>query len=304
MPFLLIILLRWIICLNLLLINFSAQSMVVYGHRGARGLAPENTLPGFQVALKHHVDAVDLDIVMTKDGVLVAYHDLILNSDITRDTKGYWLDKDAEIKVKDLTLQQLQTYDVGRIRPLSTYAATYPSQIPEDHTFIPTLQAVIRDIKKSASYPVDFQIEIKTDPTQPDLSMSAEAMVMALNQVLEAEGVSHRTKVQAYDWRCLLLLQQLNPQIETAFITDIDHEKVLLNADINIAGMWTAGFLLKDYHDFIPEMIHGLGGTWWDVEDIELTEAALKHAHQLGLKVAAWTYPDRTEKEINILLVR
>jgi glycerophosphoryl diester phosphodiesterase len=295
---------RWTVFLNLLFICFSAQSMVVYGHRGARGLAPENTLSGFRVALAHLVDAIDLDITMTKDGILVAYHDLTLNPDITRDANGQWVDAHAEIKIKDLTLKQLQTYNVGRIRPLSVYAATYPSQISEDYIAIPTLQAVIQEVKKSADYPVGFQIEIKTDPTQLDLSFSAEAMVLALNQVLQEEGISHRTKVQAYDWRCLLLLQQLNPEVETAYLTDIDHEQVLLNADAEIAGMWTAGFLLKNYHDLIPEMIHALGGTWWDAEDIELTEAQLKHAHQLGLKVATWTFPDRTGQEIDILLVR
>ncbi|MDX2345968.1 MAG: glycerophosphodiester phosphodiesterase family protein [Legionella sp.] len=288
---------------NLLFICFSAQSMVVYGHRGARGLAPENTLPGFQVALSHHVDAIDLDIAMTKDGVLVVYHDLVLNPDITRDATGDWVSIEPEVIVKNLTLKQLQTYDVGRIRPLSIYAAIYASQIPEDHTAIPTLQAVIQDIKKSEQYPVGFQIEIKTDPTRPDLSVSADEIVSALNQVLEAEGISDRTKVQAYDWQCLLMLQQLNSKIETAYLTDIDHEKVLRNMDAKIAGSWTIGYLLKNYHDSIPEMISALGGTWWDVEDIELTHEALQQAHQLGLKVATWTFPDRTGNEINIPLV-
>jgi glycerophosphoryl diester phosphodiesterase len=288
----------------LFIVCFSAESMTVCGHRGARGLAPENTLPGFRVALKHHVDVIDLDIVMTRDNVVVVYHDLMLTPDITRDATGHWLDTNAEIIVKNLTFKQLQTYDVGRIQPGSQYAKIYTSQIPQDHTAIPTLQAVIRDVKQSATYPVRFQIEIKTDPTQPEVSVSAEKIVTALHQIIKEEGISESTKVQAYDWQCLLLLQQLNAQIEIAYITDIDHEKILRHPDATIAGAWTAGYLLKNYHDSIPEMIKALGGTWWDAEDIELTQTGVSEAHQLGLKVAAWTFPDRTAKEIDVFLIK
>ena len=79
-------------------------------------------------------------------------------------------------------------------------------------------------------------------------------------------------------------MQQLNPQIETAYLTDVDHEKVLRHIDSAIAGQWTAGYLLKNYHDSIPEMIKALGGTWWDAEDIEITQEQLEKAHQLGIK--------------------
>ncbi len=282
---------------------FSAESMVVYGHRGARGLAPENTIPAFQAAVKAGVDAIDLDVVMTKDGVLAVYHDLTLSPEITRTADGHWLDKNTLLIIKNLTFEQLQAYDVGRIAPGTIYAETYAAQTPKDHTHIPSLQTVIQAMKETADYPVGFQIEIKTDPTRPDLSVSTEEMVIALDELLKAEGVSERTKVQAYDWKGLLLLQRLNPAVETGFLTDLDHEKVLRSDDPNIAGAWTAGYLLKDYHDSIPEMIHALGGSWWDVEDISLSLSRLKKAHQLGLKVSVWTYPERTGKEIDIPLL-
>ncbi|MDF1646575.1 MAG: glycerophosphodiester phosphodiesterase family protein [Legionellaceae bacterium] len=303
MSFFLVRFFRQLIFLSILLICFPVESLTIYGHRGARGLAPENTLPGFQVALNHHVDYVDVDIVMTQDGILVAHHDLTLNPDVTRDAKENWVEN-KDIAIKDLTLQQLQTYDVGRIRPRTYYASIFSLQEPKDHTFIPTLQEVIREVKTSANYPVGFQIEIKTDPTQPMFSSLPEKIVIALDKVIREEGISGRTKVQAYDWRCLLLLQQLNPQIETAYLTDLEHEKVLRHADFAIAGQWTAGYLLKDYHDFIPEMIKALGGTWWDAEDIELTPAQFEKAHQLGLKVATWSNAERTGKDVDISLLK
>lgn len=287
-------------CCCFLLCSLSVESLTIYGHRGARGLAPENTLSGFHEALKHHVDAIDLDVVMTKDGVLVAYHDLTLNPDITRSMEGEWVTD--RIPIKALTLEQLKTYNVGLIHPTVKYAAVYFAQRPEMLAPIPTLQEVIQDIKQSAPYPVDFQIELKTDPEVPFISSASDEMVLALHHIIEAEGVAHRTKVQAYDWRCLLLLQQLNPQVETAYLTDLDQESKLRSADQAIAGLWTGGYLLKDYGDSIPHMVKALGGTWWDAEDMELTKAQVDIAHGLGLKVAAWP-SIYIEKDVNMDLI-
>jgi len=192
---------------------------------------------------------------------------------------------------------------VGRIKPLTAYAKIYASQEAIDHTTIPTLQAVIRDVKGSASYPVGFQIELKTDPTQPSLSASPEAMALAVDKIIRDEGIVDSVKVQAYDWRCLLLLQQLNPAVETAYLTDLAHEKTLRHVDAAVAGLWTGGYLLKNYHDSIPEMIKALGGTWWDAEDIEITEAQLTKAHQFGLKVAAWSDAERTHLDVDVPLI-
>ncbi len=292
------------LCLfSLLSVCLPAESMTVYGHRGARGLAPENTLPGFKVALKHRVDYIDVDVVMTKDRVLVAYHDLTLNPNTTRDAHGNWVE-DKALVVKELTLEELQTYDVSQVKPFTRYASIYTHQIPTDKTAIPTLRAVIRAMKAQADYPIGFQIELKTDPTQPNWSASPAEMVQLVERVVREEGVVDRTKVQAYDWRCLLLLQQLNPRIETAYLTDVEHEKVLRDKDPAIAGLWTAGHLLKNYHDSVPEMIKSLGGTWWDVEDIGMTQALLDEAHRLNLKVATWSDSDKTGLDIDIPLTK
>lgn len=292
------------LCMLLLTLglSFSAESVTVYGHRGARGLAPENTLPAFQAALDHHVDVIDLDVVMTEEGVLIAHHDLTLNPDLTRDEAGEWVD--SYLVIKHLTLQQLKTYDVGRMRPTTPYAAMYASQSAYDHTQIPTLKEVIHYVNAHADYPVGFQIEVKTDPTDPDLSVSPEAIITALEKIIREEGIQDRTKVQAFDWHCLQLLQNLNPYIATAYLTDLDYENTMRDDDPYIAGQWTGGYLIKDYHDSIPEMIHALGGSWWDAEDIEITPELIEKAHQFGLKVAAWPWPEHTNpKGVNIPLV-
>lgn len=295
---------KWVSFFLLLFLAIPAESLTVYGHRGARGLAPENTLPSFKEALKYRVDVIDLDVVMTEDGVLVAYHDLTLNPDITRDAKGEWIE-DTEVIVKNLPLKVLQTYDVGRIRANTKYAEIYRSQRGFDHVHIPTLKEAIRYIKSEADYPVGFQVELKTDPTQPSHSVLPEKMVLALNQVLEEEGIAYRTKVQAFDWRCLLTLQRINPVVKTAYLTDSTSVAMLEDKDPAIAGLWTGGYLLKDYHDSIPEMIYALGGSWWDAEDVDITPEKLDEAHQLGLKVAVWSWPEHsTLQDVDVILSR
>jgi glycerophosphoryl diester phosphodiesterase len=95
------------------------------GHRGARGLAPENTLAGFARALSLGVTTLELDTGVTADGIVVVTHDPELNPDLTRDARGRFLDAPGP-PIAQLTYEQLRAYDVGRLRPGAAYAARFP----------------------------------------------------------------------------------------------------------------------------------------------------------------------------------
>ena len=142
----------------------------IYAHRAGRGLMPEQTLPAYVAALRLGVDYVDMDIGMTKDGVLVITHDLTLNPDLTRDQNGRWITD--RIPIRSLTLNELRKYDVGRLKPGTQYASYFPHQRPVDRTPIPTLREIVRFVKKIAGDKVGFQLEIKNDPTQAELTAS------------------------------------------------------------------------------------------------------------------------------------
>ena len=94
----------------------AAAPFDVQGHRGARGLAPENTLTALRTALDLGVTTLELDVGLTRDGHVVIAHDPRLNADITRDAAGQWLAA-AGPALHTLTLAELQRYDDGRIRP-------------------------------------------------------------------------------------------------------------------------------------------------------------------------------------------
>lgn len=293
-----------VICLFVFsIVSCSAFGFDLYGHRGARGLAPENTLPAYEAALKSGVNYVDMDVMMTKDHVVVVQHDLTLNPNITRDEKKCWI-KNNNIIVKNLSLHQLQQYDVGRIKPGAHYAKLFSHQRSVDNTPIPTLQQVIEYVKKTSGNKVGFQIEIKTDPTYPEQSGSPEELAKAVADVVAKEHVEDRTQVQAFDWRCLLALQKINPKIATAYLTEEDFEVPMQNTNPKIAGLWTAGQLLKNYHNSIPTMIKKMGGKYWDPQDTEVTSERLREAHQLGLKVIVWFSVEQSGKEYDPAVIK
>src|SRR5919198_903812 len=142
-------------------LSSAAHAVDIQGHRGARGHAPENTLPGFERALAIGVSTLELDVGVTRDGVVVIHHDRGLNPDTTRGPDGKWIAAPGPL-IKDLTYAELQRYDVGRIQPGSEYERRFPHQKPLDGTRIPKLS----DLFARAGSTVRFNIETKVSPPE------------------------------------------------------------------------------------------------------------------------------------------
>lgn len=264
-------------------LSLGAFALEVQGHRGARGLAPENTLPAFERALEIGVDTLELDIGVTADGAVVIAHDPYLNPAITRDATGQWLAAGKGPLLKSLTLAQLQAYDVGRINPAAPYAKTFEAQQPRDGTRIPTLASLFDRVKALGASGMRFNIETKINPGQPDDTVSPEAMTRALLKVVQDAGMAQRVVIQSFDWRTLQLVQQLAPAIPTVYLT------VQTNNNDNVRdGTWTAGFRIAD-HGSVPRLVKAAGGAVWSPNGSAVTEAAVKEAQAVGLKVIPWT---------------
>ena len=265
----------------------------IYAHRAGRGLMPEQTLPAYVAALRLGVDYVDMDIGMTKDGVLVITHDLTLDPDLTRDQNGLWITD--RIPISRLTLPELWNYDVGRLKPGTQYASYFPYQRSVDLTHIPTLKEVVQFVKRIAGNKVGFQIEIKNDPTQPELTASPKDFAKALYQLMAEENLSDRAEIQAFDWRLLIELNKLDKHIKTAYLSDHTTETM----DDTEKGVWTAGLLPKDYGYSLPQMVRHLGGFCWEPFEMDVTKSAVVEAHRLGLKVVVWGWPEQEGTEFN-----
>jgi glycerophosphoryl diester phosphodiesterase len=260
-----------------------AAAFDLQGHRGARGLMPENTLPAFERALAIGVTTLELDTGITADGVVVVSHDPILNPDLVRGPDGQWLT--APTPIRSLTWAQLQTYDVGRLRPGSRYAQQFPQQQPIDGTRMPRLADVFARVKALGADAVQFDIETKIDPRRPDATLAPEPFVQALLAVIREHGMEERVMVQSFDWRTLQLLRAQAPKVRTVYLSV---QRPQLNSIESEPGLWTAGQRLAD-HGSVPRMVKAAGGHVWSPNFNDLTPALLREAQSLGLKVIPWT---------------
>jgi glycerophosphoryl diester phosphodiesterase len=264
-----------------------AQTIDLQGHRGARGLLPENTLPAFRKALELGVTTLELDIAITKDAVLVIHHDPTLNPDLTRDANGRFLEGRGPA-IHSLTWAELQTYDVGRLKPGTPYAANYPDQKPLDGTRIPRLADLFELVRDNAK--VRFAIETKLDPGKPDETLAPEPFARAVVEAIRKAGMAGRSQILSFDWRTLQVVQKIAPEIPTVYLS-IQRRMDNIQAANPGGSPWTAGFQHRD-HGSVPKMIKAAGGSVWSVYFNDLTPAAREEAKALGLKVLVWTVND------------
>jgi glycerophosphoryl diester phosphodiesterase len=246
----------------------------IHGHRGARGLWPENTLPGFAKAVELGVDALELDVGLTADGVPVLHHDQTLRADTVRDQGPYRpgdpLFPYVGRPIRELTLAQVKTVDAG-IRH-QRFAKT---QTALPGTEMPTLAEVCELV---APYDVRLAVEIKTDPSWPDV----ETITAATVKVLESGGLLERSRLLAFDWRVLGVAQALLP----------GGERVALTEPATLDPAWTAG------HDLAGGLVAAAvraGATMISPKKVMITPELIAAAHDRELPVVVWTVNDPAE---------
>jgi glycerophosphoryl diester phosphodiesterase len=280
-------LLKLFILTAAILISGCATVIDVQGHRGARGLMPENTLPAFTRAIDLGVSTLELDVGITRDRVVVVHHDIHLNPDIARNGNGEWL-VNKPPSIYSLSYAQLQTYDVGRLKPGTAYQKRYPEQQALDDVKIPRLVDVLELVKKSGNNAITVSIETKISPLTPEATLPPEAFVDAVLKVLADTGMSSRVILQSFDWRTLRYAQKVAPYLPTVYLSA--QQKFLDNivsADAK-PSPWTAGFALEK-HKSVPAMVQAAGGWVWSPYYGDVTPATIAEAKGLGLKVVVWT---------------
>jgi glycerophosphoryl diester phosphodiesterase len=281
-----------------LTVTMTGHALDLQGHRGARGLAPENTLPAFARALSIGVTTLELDCGVTRDGVVVVSHDPVLNPDITRAADGRWLEAPGAA-LHQLTLIELQGYDVGRIKPGSAYAKRFPTQVPRDGTRIPRLADVFALVRRSGNETVRFNIETKISPLAADQTATPEDFARRLIAAVRAAGMAARTAIQSFDWRTLQIVQKEAPEIPTVYLsTGQNFMDNIRAADKD--SPWSAGFHVSRFGGSLPRAVKAAGGAVWSPYYREVTRENVSEAQGLGLKVVVWTV--NTESEVGNMI--
>ena len=268
------------LCLALPLHAFDLQ-----GHRGVRGLLPENTIPSFRKALDLGVDTIECDMAITKDGVVVIYHDLWLNPDITRGADGKWLESRGPA-ISELTFAELQKYDVGRIKPGTEYAKTFNDQKPVDGTRIPKLSDLFELVKESGNTKVGFDCETKISPLDRAATRPPEEFARIAITEIRKSGMAKRTMVQSFDWSTLQVIQKEAPEIRTMYLSS---PRTLNPGTDGNPSPWLAGFNPQQYGGSVPKTVKAANGKIWAPNQTFLTPALLAEARSMGIIVIPWT---------------
>ena len=283
---------RAIALLLLTMLSGLSSAFDLEAHRGTRGLAPENTLAAFRRAIDIGVTTIETDMAVTKDDLVVISHNPSLNPDLVRDADGQWLSSPGP-PIRTLTFAELRRYDIGRTNPTSQYARQFPNQQAVDGERFPKLSELF-DLGKASAKPVRFNIETKITPTSGASTPDPATFARLVIAVVRESGVSGRVTVQSFDWRTLIEVKRIAPEIETSCLTiQTQNDDTVRQSPDGGPSPWHAGLALRDHGESLPALVKAAGCGTWSMFWENLTPKDVAAAHALGLKVLPWTVNER-----------
>ena len=262
----------------LLLISCSSAGEQTYdydlqGHRGARGLVPENTIPSFLRAIDEGVDTVELDIVVTGDSLLLVSHEPWFNHSISSRADGSPVTEDEEMSLNifEMTFEETQAYDVG-----SRGNANFPDQQPMDVTKPLLSEAIIAVetyIEEQNLDPVKYNIETKSEPDWYGVySPLPDVFAHLLYDQVVALDIIDRVIVQSFDPATLIAMREIDPDVTLAML--VHEESQTVERMTEILG-------------FTPDI--------WSPNHNLVTPLLVAKAEQEGMELIPWTINNRAQ---------
>jgi len=250
------------------------------GHRGARGLAPENTIPAFRRALAIGVTTLEMDVVLSEEGQVVVSHEPWMNHKICSLPSGAPVPADAEREhnLYRMPYSTIERYDCGRRQH-----PDFPRQETQ-----PAAKPLLRDVVAMAeSYvaehdrpPAFYNIEIKSRPDwDGTFHPEPEAFARRVLGVVRTGGVAARTTIQSFDERALRATRRMQ---------DDEHPEDLVQLAL---------LTMHGTADTLPDQLDALGFTpdTYSPSFPSVDEALLRAAHDRGLRVVPWTVNERAD---------
>ena len=266
---------RTLLLLLMLSINASAQYIPkfdVQGHRGARGLRPENTIPAFLIALDSGVTTLELDVVITKDKQVVVSHEPWMSPSICLDPTGNAIPEKSQKKfnIYQMTYAEVKAFDCG-----SKGNEKFPEQ-QKIKTVKPLLSDVIIAVdvhtKNFTQYEVDYNIEIKSSPEgdgkfHPSVQEYSDIVYKLLDQYLPLE----RIVIQSFDFRVLKYWRDRYPEIRLAALVEN-----LKSVETNLNDLGFSPSIYSPHYKL-------------------LTKEKVDYLHHRKIRVIPWTVNEVTE---------
>jgi glycerophosphoryl diester phosphodiesterase len=208
--------------------------------------------------------------------------------------------------IKELSLSEVQVYDVGKLNRWSKYARKYPKQKPAEGERIPTLREVIQLVKRTSGK-IHLFIELKYSPIKPEETKSREEIANIVADVIRDENIAESVTIISFDWKILMHFQIIMPEVPTGYVTIAKKGSDTIQKNTPGASPWMAGLDIDDF-DSIPQAVKSAGGKYWNtnyyhaVDDKRnVTSKIVAKAHAVGIQVLVWT-PD--EKSVMQKLIK
>ncbi|MEM0942007.1 MAG: glycerophosphodiester phosphodiesterase family protein [Bacteroidota bacterium] len=248
----------------------------IQGHRGARGLAPENSIPAFLMAAQMGVNTLELDLVVSKDGKLVVSHEPYFSPEFCLNPSNEPIPSDSIINIYELNYDEIQQYDCG-----SKGNIRFPEQ-QKISIYKPLLKDVLDSVESFFSRKnrrIYYNIELKTkketdDAFHPNPSVFSDMVYDLISEM----GLWERVNIQSFDFRTLQYFHKEYPEVKLALLIE---NQLSWKQNIDSLG-------------FTPEIY----SCYFDL----LSEDYVKELQNEGMKVIPWTVNEIHEIEKMISL--
>ncbi|RZK82127.1 MAG: glycerophosphodiester phosphodiesterase [Pedobacter sp.] len=258
-------------------LNGSAQKLDLQGNRGARGIMPENTIPGMLRALDLGVNTLTMNAVISKDKKVVLSQEPYFNHEFSLKPSGkpITLKEQKTFNIYKMDYEEIKKFDVGKkVHARFPYQEKYAAYKP---LLEETINAVEEHVKKNKLRKPEYSIETKTIPKgDNEFQPEPGEFVELIMEVVNRKKLAKRITIQSVDIRTLQYLHEHYPNVKTSLMID---EKV--NFEDNIAQL---GFKPTIYSPYFVLVGKGL----------------VDKCHEAGVKIIPWTV--NTTKDMKFLI--
>ena len=259
----------------------------IYGHRGARGNLPENTLESFSFLFENKINAFETDVLISKDLIPVITHDFRLDINMTKGSDGNWI-TDENIKIYDLKYEEILNYEVGYINKLSRYGRRFLNQKSLPNQKIPKLSDIFDLVNSSDIKDLVINLEIKSTPVEDNLTPSPNEMVSIIKKEIEKSKLSEKILISSFDWRILKEFSIQIPNMTRGYLSFQQNTGVKIEKTIYKNSPWMNLALAFNEYD-LPRLIRQLGGKVWCPFYRDISKKDVEMAHNEDLVVNVWT---------------
>ena len=262
------------------------------GHRGTRGLMPENTIPSMIAAIENGAEFLEVDIYTSKDGQVFIAHDPFPNIGHTLDAEG------NEITAEDARKYIFHQMNYEDIRKFDVGSKPYPAfpQQKQMKTYMPLLGELIDSVeaypKAKNIKPVIYNIELKTSPRYDSLGYNCgpEEMIDKVMEVVSQKNIGNRYYIQSFDFRPLIYLKKKHPNVTIGFLTG--SRTMTLEENLKTLG-FTPDIYSPEYHLVTKELVeackkHNMRLVPWTVNSAD----DMKKLVELGVNGIITDYPN------------